>query len=151
MQTAIIIIHVAACFAVILVVLLSKGKGADLGAAFGGSSQTVFGSQGAGGMLTKLVAICVGVFMMTSLGLAHMSSSRRESTVMTEGVTANAEAPSAPAAEEPAAEAGKAPATQEAGPGSDAGAAGKADAASGPVGTPESAGSAGAAGADAGK
>ena len=82
MHIAMIVVHVAACIAVILVVLLSKGKGADLGAAFGGSSQTVFGSQGAGGVLTKLVAICVAVFMMTSLGLAYMSSNRTDSTVM---------------------------------------------------------------------
>ena len=61
MHVALVVVHVVACFAVILVVLLSKGKGADLGAAFGGSSQTVFGSQGAGGVLTKLVAVCVGV------------------------------------------------------------------------------------------
>jgi len=82
MNTAMIVVHVLACCAVILVVLLSKGKGAELGAAFGGSSQTVFGSQGAGGMLTKLVAICVGVFMMTSLGLAYLSSHRTGATVM---------------------------------------------------------------------
>jgi preprotein translocase subunit SecG len=143
MQTAMIIVHVAACFAVILVVLLSKGKGADLGAAFGGSSQTVFGSQGAGGMLTKLVAICVGVFMMTSLGLAYMSSNRPESTVMTDTVTADTEIPAQPAAEEPGPEAGKAPVTQEAGRGADAGAAGTADTASGTAATAESAGTAG--------
>ena len=82
MDIALIVIHVIACFAVILVVLLSKGKGADLGAAFGGSSQTVFGSQGAGGVLTKLVAVCVGIFMLTSLGLAYISSHRVQSSIM---------------------------------------------------------------------
>jgi len=82
MTTAMIFVHVMACLAVILVVLLSKGKGADLGAAFGGSSQTVFGSQGAGGVLTKMVAICVGVFMMTSLGLAYISTQKTQATIM---------------------------------------------------------------------
>lgn len=84
MYTVIVIIHVLACFAVILVVLLQKGKGADLGAAFGGSSQTVFGSQGAGGFLTKLVAACVAIFMITSLGLAYVSSKRVQATIMTD-------------------------------------------------------------------
>jgi len=84
MYIAVVVIHVVACFAVILVVLLQKGKGADLGAAFGGSSQPVFGSQGAGGFLTKLVAACVGIFMLTSLGLAYISSSRVQSTIMQE-------------------------------------------------------------------
>jgi preprotein translocase subunit SecG len=87
MNTAMIFVHVMACLAVILVVLLSKGKGADLGAAFGGSSQTVFGSQGAGGVLTKMVAICVGVFMMTSLGLAYMTTQRTQSTIMEDAQT----------------------------------------------------------------
>ncbi len=95
MNTAMIVVHVAACCAVILVVLLSKGKGADLGAAFGGSSQTVFGSQGAGGMLTKLVAICVAVFMMTSLGLAYISSHKTASTVMGDVESAAPETPAA--------------------------------------------------------
>ena len=82
MYTAIVIVHIVACFAVILVVLLQKGKGADLGAAFGGSSQTVFGSQGAGGFLTKLVAACVAIFMITSLTLAYVSSKRVQATIM---------------------------------------------------------------------
>ena len=91
MYTVAVIIHVLACFAVILVVLLQKGKGAGLGAAFGGSSQTVFGSQGAGGFLTKLVAACVAIFMMTSLGLAYFSSHRVQATVM-EGTESAADA-----------------------------------------------------------
>jgi preprotein translocase subunit SecG len=151
MQTAMIVVHVAACFAVILVVLLSKGKGADLGAAFGGSSQTVFGSQGAGGMLTKLVAICVGVFMMTSLGLAYISSNRTESTVMTDPVTAGAETPAVPAGEEPAPEAGQAPVTQEAVPGADDGGTGASDASGGAAGAPEKGGATGTAGTETGK
>ncbi len=91
MYTVFIVLHVVACVAVILVVLLQKGKGADLGAAFGGSSQTVFGSQGAGGLLTKLVAACVAIFMVTSLSLAYVSSHRDQTTVM-EGTEHSAEA-----------------------------------------------------------
>jgi preprotein translocase subunit SecG len=65
-----------------MIVLLQRGKGADLGAAFGGSSQTVFGSQGAGGFLTKMTTGVAVLFMLTSLGLAYMSSSRVQATVM---------------------------------------------------------------------
>jgi preprotein translocase subunit SecG len=58
-----------------MVVLLQSGKGADSGAAFGsGGSQTVFGSRGAGNFLTKLTAAAGALFMITSLGLAILSS-----------------------------------------------------------------------------
>ena len=48
------VIHVLACLFLIVVVLLQTGKGADMGAVFGGGSQTLFGSSGAGNFLTKL-------------------------------------------------------------------------------------------------
>lgn len=84
MYTLVIIIHVLACIALILIVLLQKGKGADLGAAFGGASQTVFGSAGAGGFLAKLTTGSAIVFMVTCLSLAYMSSHRAHETVMRE-------------------------------------------------------------------
>lgn len=55
----------------ILVVLLQTGKGADMGAAFGGSSQTVFGSSGPGTFLGKMTTGIAVVFMLTSLFLAY--------------------------------------------------------------------------------
>jgi preprotein translocase subunit SecG len=82
MQIIVIILHVLACLGLIMIVLLQRGKGADLGAAFGGSSQTVFGSQGAGGFLTKLTTVVAVLFMFTSLGLAYLSSHRVQATVM---------------------------------------------------------------------
>ena len=82
MQIVIIVLHVLACIGLIMIVLLQRGKGADLGAAFGGSSQTVFGSQGAGGFLTKMTTGVAVLFMLTSLGLAYMSSNRVQATVM---------------------------------------------------------------------
>lgn len=78
------IIHVVVCFALILIVLLQAGKGAEMGAAFGGASQTIFGSSGAVGFLTKLTTIAAVVFMITSLLLAF-TSNRRASSVMTGG------------------------------------------------------------------
>ena len=76
-------IHVIVCFALILIVLLQAGKGAEMGAAFGGASQTLFGSSGAMGFLTKLTTAVAVIFMITSLILAF-ASTRRASTVVRE-------------------------------------------------------------------
>jgi preprotein translocase subunit SecG len=68
------IVHVVTCVFLIAVVLLQHGKGADIGAAFGGgASNTVFGSRGAGNFLTKLTTGSVIVFMTTSLVLSYFS------------------------------------------------------------------------------
>ena len=83
MLTIITVIHVLVCFALILIVLLQAGKGAEMGAAFGGASQTLFGSAGAMGFLSKLTTVAAVVFMITSL-LLTFSSSRRASTVIKE-------------------------------------------------------------------
>ena len=77
------VLHVLVCFALILIVLLQAGKGAEMGAAFGGASQTIFGSSGAMGFLTKLTTVAAVIFMITSLILAF-SSTKRASTVMKE-------------------------------------------------------------------
>lgn len=64
------ILHVLVCLALISIVLLQHGKGADVGAAFGGSSQTIFGSSGATTFLGKLTAGAAILFMLTTLGLS---------------------------------------------------------------------------------
>jgi preprotein translocase subunit SecG len=64
-------IHVMACLFLIVVVLLQTGKGADMGAVFGGGSQTLFGSSGAGNFLTKLTSGIAILFMLTSLILTY--------------------------------------------------------------------------------
>ena len=81
MSTAVIIIHVIVCFALISIVLLQHGKGAGIGAAFGGSSQTVFGSSGAAPFLAKLTAVAAVLFMLTSLSLTFLSR-QQEVSVM---------------------------------------------------------------------
>ncbi|HET6516571.1 MAG TPA: preprotein translocase subunit SecG [Thermodesulfovibrionales bacterium] len=73
MTTFLLIIHTTACIFLISVVLLQSSKGAEMGAAFGGSSQTLFGSRGAATFLSKLTTICAVVFMITSLLLAVLS------------------------------------------------------------------------------
>lgn len=74
MATLISIIHILACFFLIAIVLLQSGKGAEMGAAFGGSSQTLFGSRGAATFLNKLTTIAAIVFMLTSLILTVVTT-----------------------------------------------------------------------------
>ncbi len=83
MHIFITIVHVMVSVILILVVLLQAGKGANMGAAFGGSSQTVFGSGGAGTFLGKLTTIVAAVFMVTSLTLSYFSVSRGSSIMNT--------------------------------------------------------------------
>jgi preprotein translocase subunit SecG len=92
-MTIIVVLHVLVCMALILIVLLQAGKGAEMGAAFGGASQTIFGSAGAMGFLTKLTTVAAIIFMLTSLLLTFASTRRASSTIMKEK-----SAPTAPAA-----------------------------------------------------
>lgn len=69
-----VVIHVVVAIALVLIVLLQAGKGAGIGSAFGGASQTVFGPRGPGSFLGKLTTAAAGVFMITSLVLAIFSS-----------------------------------------------------------------------------
>lgn len=70
MTTILLTIHVMVCLFLILVVLLQSGKGAQMGAVFGGSSQTIFGSRGAATFLSKVTTVMAIIFMLTSLTLA---------------------------------------------------------------------------------
>ncbi len=81
MYVVVTIIHVIACLFLIGVVLLQQGKGADMGAVFGGGSSTIFGSSGAGNFLTRLTTGMAVVFMLTSLTLTYSTSRRLSSTV----------------------------------------------------------------------
>lgn len=122
MTQVLIIIHVVVSIAMIMIVLLQTGKGADMGAAFGGgASQTLFGSGGASTFLTKLTTVVAIVFMITSLTLAYYSTNRAKSSIMLETkppVTEQAVPQAPPAeptetAEQPAAPATTAPAPAE--------------------------------------
>ena len=99
MYTALIIIHVFVAIALILIVLLQTGKGASMGAAFGGgSSGTVFGSRGPAGFLSKITAVAAIVFMFTCLGLNIANSGRLGGGSVMQSVTPTQEQ-TAPAAE----------------------------------------------------
>jgi preprotein translocase subunit SecG len=69
-----VILHVLVCLFLIFVVLLQRGKGAEMGAAFGGSSQTLFGSRGASTFLSKLTTVSAVLFMITSLSLTMVTT-----------------------------------------------------------------------------
>ena len=85
MSILVIVVHIVVCIALIMIVLLQTGKGADMGAAFGGgSSQTLFGSTGASTFLSKATTVAAVVFMLTSLVLAYMSGNQSASTIMTD-------------------------------------------------------------------
>jgi preprotein translocase subunit SecG len=101
MHYLLVALHVVVSIALVLIVLLQKGKGADMGAAFGGSSQTVFGSAGATSFLSKVTTAAAIIFMITCLSLAYVFTKGRSSSIM-EGVqtkdTPVAEESAAPAA-----------------------------------------------------
>ena len=83
MHTAIIIVHVLCTLFLILVILLQTGKGAAMGSGLGaGSSQTMFGSSGAGNFLTKMTTAIATLFMITSLTFGIMSTKEKSRSVM---------------------------------------------------------------------
>lgn len=101
MITVIAIIHVVVCLALISIVLLQHGKGAGIGAAFGGSSQTVFGSTGAAPFLAKLTAVAAILFMLTSLSLTFLGR-QKEASVMEKVKSQPAAQEKVPVSAEPA-------------------------------------------------
>ena len=102
MGTLIITIHIIACITLVILVLLQSGK-EGMGVIFGGGGQTLFGSTGAGGLLSKLTAGAATVFFITSMVFTYMSTQQhtapRESIVLDMPVTSTP-APAAPAAPE---------------------------------------------------
>ena len=92
------ILHIVVAVFLILVVLLQTGKGAEMGAAFGGSSQTLFGGGGPAGFMAKLTTAAAVAFMLTSLGLAYISSAGRYGEVqLPAGQELPAQVPQVPA------------------------------------------------------
>jgi len=73
MTTFITIIHVITCILLVLVVLVQSGKGAEISASFGGSSQTVFGSSGGANFFSRFTAVTATIFFITSMILTVMS------------------------------------------------------------------------------
>src|SRR5882672_4559830 len=75
LETLLQILHVFVCLVLMFVVLLQQGRGGGMGAIGGGAAAQVFGGRGAGNILTRATSICAGIFMLTSVSLAYLSSS----------------------------------------------------------------------------
>ena len=83
MQTLLVVLHLVFCIALIIIVLLQTGKGSEIGAVFGSSSQTLFGSTGGSTFFSKLTTGVAIVFLVTSLILAGRSTRVTSESVMT--------------------------------------------------------------------
>lgn len=112
--TVVIVLHVLIALAIIGLVLLQHGKGADMGSGFGGgSSASLFGATGSANFLSRTTAVLATIFFLSSLGLAYFATNRPKAgagvldAVKTEQPAA-AEVPQPAAAPKPAAEAPKA-------------------------------------------
>ncbi|HVN27466.1 MAG TPA: preprotein translocase subunit SecG [Candidatus Binataceae bacterium] len=81
MVQVVLAIHVMVCISLVILILLQQGKGAEVGAVFGGSSNTVFGASGAGNVLTRTTAALAALFFATSLYLAYTSSERASGSI----------------------------------------------------------------------
>jgi len=85
MHTVILVIHILIAASLIGLVLLQRGKGAEVGAAFGsGASSTVFGARGSASFLTRATAVLAALFFITSLSLAFTASQKKEVKSVTE-------------------------------------------------------------------
>lgn len=113
METVIIIIHVIVAVAIIALVLLQQGKGAEAGASFGGgASQTVFGSSGSASFLVKLTGLIAAILFATSFALAFVAKEKAAnigqagipSQEIIETLEQNSELPSANTSEIPSAD-----------------------------------------------
>lgn len=98
MNTALIVAHYIICVSLIGLILLQAGKGADIGAAFGGASQTVFGGRGPATFLSKFTTIVAALFLITSISLAQLSKKATIKSVLDEVPAAETTAPIAPEA-----------------------------------------------------
>ena len=77
MEQIILIVHLIVALAIIGLIMLQQGKGADMGASFGaGGSQTLFGSDGSGNVLTRATSWLVVLFFASSFGLALLASQK---------------------------------------------------------------------------
>lgn len=94
LQTLAVVFHVLLAVAIIGIVLLQRGKGADAGAGFGaGASGTVFGARGSASFLSRTTAVLATLFFLTSLGLTYLFSQQKEATSVVDTVTQEAPAP----------------------------------------------------------
>jgi preprotein translocase subunit SecG len=97
MSTLITVIHVITAFLLVLVVLLQSGKGAEISASLGGSSNTIFGSSGGANFFTRTTQVLAGIFMLTSFSLTVLGNANKKSVFDTGAAPVTAPTGAAPA------------------------------------------------------
>jgi len=85
MLTLVTTVHIITCVLLVLVVLVQSGKGAEISASFGGSSQTVFGSSGGANFFTRFTGGAAALFMCTSIFLTIHGSAQSKGSVFDKG------------------------------------------------------------------
>ena len=99
MESLVWVVHIVIAVSLIALVLLQHGKGADMGAAFGGgSSGSLFGSTGSANFLSRITAILAALFFMTSLTLAYFGLQENESKSVLDRTTVPVTSKSQPVA-----------------------------------------------------
>lgn len=91
MITVLSVFHVFLIFFLVLLVLIQSGKGAEISASFGGSSQTVFGSSGGANFFQKLTAVTAALFMVSSMALTLVGAKSQKSVFDTPSTTTPAQ------------------------------------------------------------
>jgi len=82
MVTILTIVHIMVCIFLVSIVLLQHGKGADIGATFGGGGESLFGTEGPVPIMNKITTAVAVLFMVTSISLAYISAHSTTSSVM---------------------------------------------------------------------
>ena len=95
-ENLLLIAHLVMAVALVILVLLQQGKGAQAGAAFGGgssgSSQSLFGARGSANFLTRTTAVIATIFFATTLSLAYLYANRSgSSSVVSDSVVEQVE------------------------------------------------------------
>ena len=102
LKTLVWVLNMAAALAVIVLVLMQHGKGADMGAAFGGgSSGSLFGASGSANFLSRTTAVCAAIFFSTCLALVFLSTPHREPSLVVMSGQVESVAPASPAGQQP--------------------------------------------------
>jgi len=101
MHTILLITHIVVAVALVGLVLIQHGKGADMGAAFGsGASGTVFGARGSASFLTRATAVLAMLFFVISLVLAYLAAHTREEKSVADQAPAAQVQPAIPQSEQ---------------------------------------------------
>ena len=104
MTSILLVVHVMVAVSIVALGLMQQGKGADMGAAFGGGSQTLFGARGSANFLSRITGLLAAVFFVTSLTLAYMYGQATQPQSVTDQVITTPAQETGQAADQPAEE-----------------------------------------------